>query len=123
MKKIMILFLSLLMALSVVGCKASPQAGQNTEDPKDAVFQATIVEIKDGTMLVEPMEGYPEANYADIISVVIQHMPSSPEPIVGDVVAITYNGIMAEENPPSPEGIVKIEVIRHGEDTAAIDEG
>ncbi len=122
MKRIIAIILSLLMALSVVGCKASPHTGQNTEDPKDAVFQATIVEIKDGTMLVKPMEGYPEANYADIISVVIQHMPSSPEPIAGDVVAITYNGIMAEENPPSPEGIVKIEVIRHGEDTAAIDE-
>ena len=122
MKRIAVICLTLLMVLSFVGCKANKQAGQNTDNPNNSVFQATVVEIKDGVMLVKPVEGYPEAKYAGLISVAIQHMPSSPEPIVGDVIEITYSGIMAEENPPSPDGVMKIEVVKHGENTTSVDE-
>ena len=76
------------------------------------VFRATVTEIGDGEMLVTPNEGYPEANYANSIRVIIQNMPGSPEPVVGDDVDITYNGIMTEEDPPSPCGVESITVIR-----------
>ena len=77
-----------------------------------AVFRAIVTEIGDGEMLVTPNEGYPEANYANSIYVIVQNMPSSPEPAVGDVIEIAYNGIMTEEDPPSPCGVESITVIR-----------
>ncbi len=76
-------------------------------------FQAEVVEISDGAMLVKPLEGYSEADYADQIRVVIQNMPSSPEPGIGDVIEVTYGGTMTEEDPPSPNGVVSIKVISH----------
>ena len=79
------------------------------------MFQATITEIGDGAMLVSPTEGSPEAACGKSIRVVIQNMPGSPEPVVGDVVEITYNGFMTEEDPPSPCGMESITVIRHGD--------
>ena len=77
-----------------------------------AVFRATVTEIGDGEMLVTPNEGYPEANYANSIRVIIQNMPGSPEPVVGNEIEITYNGMMTEEDPPSPCGVESITVIR-----------
>ena len=76
------------------------------------VFQATVKEISDGNLLVSPLEGYSEAGYADTICVPIVGMVSSPEPVVGDVVEITYSGIMQEEKPPIPAGIISIKVLR-----------
>ena len=114
MKQISIICVCLALLIASVGCKAklSAEAGET-----DSVFQATIIEIKDGAMLVKPVNGCPEAKRADFISVIIQHIPSSPEPKVGDVIEITYNGIMTEENPPSPCGVETIKVVNTGSAT------
>lgn len=107
MKRIILLLTCLTLLISVTGCNS------NTSDSVDTnvVFQGKILELNDGTMLVKPLEGYPETNYTDTVNVFIQNMPSSPEPVVGDIVEITYNGIMTEEAPPSPCGISKIEIV------------
>ncbi len=107
MKRIILLLTCLTLLLSVTGCNSNKSDAVDT----NAVFQGEILELNDGTMLVEPLEGYPETNYADTINVFIQNMPSSPEPAVGKIVEITYNGIMTEEAPPSPCGITKMEII------------
>ena len=57
---------------------------------------------------------YTEAK-ANLVSVNIQSMPSSPEPEVGDTAETTYNGSMIEEAPPSPNGVEKIVVINDAE--------
>lgn len=107
MKRIVLLLMCLGLLFSMTACNT------NKSDDSDAnvVFQGKILELNDGTMLVEPLEGYPQADYAKTISVFIQNMPSSPEPAVGDIVEITYNGIMTEEAPPSPCGITKMEIV------------
>ena len=110
MKKVLLAFICLMMVLCLFGCEKNEQKSEDT----GAVFQATIVEINDGVMLVKPLEGYSEAKYAELVSVVIQNMSSSPEPKTGDVIEVTYNGIMTEEDPPAPCGIIKIEIINHG---------
>ena len=96
MKRIILLFTCLTLLISVTGCNSNKSNAVDT----NAVFQEKILELNDGTMLVEPLEGYIEANYTDTVNVFIQNMPSSPEPVVGDIVEITYNGIMTEEAPP-----------------------
>ena len=111
MKRFFIICFCFILIVAVVGCKAKPSA---EADKANSVFQATIIEIKDGAMLVKPIDGYPEAEYAELINVMIQHMPSPPEPKAGDVIEITYNGIMTEENPPSPCGVEKIEIVKQG---------
>ena len=51
----------------------------------------------------------------------IQNMTGSPEPRVGDVIEVTYSGIMTEESPPSPTGVEKIVVIKRTPDDEIID--
>ena len=73
MKRLFIICLCFILLVAAFGCKAKP----STEAEKaSSVFQATIIEIKDGAMLVKPVDGYPEANYAELINVIIQHMSS-----------------------------------------------
>lgn len=108
MKKLIALVLAVVCVLSMVGCN---QKQEETNDEKH-VFQAEIIEISNGTMLVKPLEGYSEAEYSEKISVDIQHMPASPEPEVGDIIEITYSGIMMEIYPPVPSGVEKIEVVK-----------
>ena len=111
MKKLIALVLALVCVFSLVGCN---EAKEN-EDDVTAVFQAKIIKINDGTMLVEPLQGYPEAEHCEFVSVVIQNMASSPEPEEGDIIEITYNGSMTEEAPPSPNGIEKIVIFEGAE--------
>ena len=89
--------------LSLIGC------GKDAT----AVFQGKIIEMNDEAMLVEPLSDYREAGYSERINVPIQYMPSSPEPTVGDVIEVTYNGIMQEERPPWPCGITKVVIVEH----------
>lgn len=105
MKKVVPLLICFWLIMALAGC------GKGKDSEETHSFQATIVEIKDGTMLVTPNDGYSEAEYAKEISVVIQNMPSSPEPQVGDTIEIVYNGIMTEEDPPAPCGVTQIKVV------------
>ena len=109
MKKLMVLIL--ICVLSMTACNNSKE---NLDDTK-AVFQAKIVEVHDGVMIMEPLDDYKEAEYAEQISMTIQNMSDSEEPVVGDVIEITYNGIMTEEYPPSPAGVEKIEIVSEAE--------
>lgn len=88
-----------------------PIDAQATQENVPHVFRAEVIEISNGTMLVKPLQGYSEADYAQQIRVEIQNMPSSPEPVAGDIVEITYSGIMMEVYPPVPSGVEKIVVV------------
>ena len=101
MNKRIAFVLALALALTLVGCNKE----KSNENNEKHIFQGEIIEFDNGAMLVEPLEGYSEAEYAQRIRVVIQNMPGSPEPRVGDVIEVTYSGIMTEESPPSPTGV------------------
>lgn len=62
-------------------------------------FQATILEINEYSMLVEPLPGSLELDSADKFSLPIKSMPPSPEAEVGDVIEIQYNGEIMESYP------------------------
>lgn len=79
---------------------------------RKSVCRATVVEIRDGSMLVTPVEGSAELNSADKFDVPMRHVNASPEPQVGDLVEITYSGSIAELYPASFDGITEIRVIR-----------
>ena len=75
------------------------------------IFQASILEIQEGYYLVEPMEGSAEFNSADQITIPMINMNPSPEPEVGDVLEIEYDGSIAESYPAQIVNVYSIRVV------------
>lgn len=82
----------------------------------DAVFQAKILEINDGSYLVEPVEGSPELRSSDRIMVSIKHLDSSLEPKVGDIIQIVHSGEIMESDPARLQDVYSIRVATEKED-------
>lgn len=54
--------------------------------------------------LVEPVEGSQELNNADLITVPMKNIGTAPQPNVGDIIEIAYNGEIAESYPAQITG-------------------
>ena len=63
------------------------------------ILQAKLLEIHDGYFLLEPVEGSWELSSASQIEVPMKNMASSPEPQVGDILEIEYDGQLQETYP------------------------
>ncbi|MBP3941393.1 MAG: hypothetical protein J6D00_07910 [Christensenellaceae bacterium] len=98
MKKLIALVL--VLVLLFVGCKKD-----------EFVFQAEILEIHEGTYLVEPLEGTTERKSSDQIYVPIKHVDAPREPLIGDIIEITYNGMLMETYPAQIGEFYKIRLI------------
>lgn len=81
-----------------------------------AVFQAKILDIGEGSYLVEPVEESPELKSSDQITVPITHLDSSLEPEVGDVIEIFYNGEIMETYPARLAEIYHIRIATEQEE-------
>ena len=74
-------------------------------NPKQDFFQeqhtvqARITEVEDRSFLVTPVEGAAELSSSDLFRVPITNMSPSPEPQVGDILEITYDGSILESYP------------------------
>ena len=106
MKKIY-LALILFLLVMVVGC------GKETEQKKNPYFQATVLEVKENSILVEPFEGEQELTSVDRISVStdvisIQEVPEMEE---GTEVRVVYNGEIAESYPAQIHHVFAIYLI------------
>lgn len=76
-----------------------------------SVFQAKILEIGEGSYLVEPAEGSLELKSADQITVPITHLESSLEPEVGDIIEIIYSGEIMETYPARLQNVSSIRIV------------
>ena len=72
---------------------------------------AKVLEIHDGYYLVEPVEGSWELNSASQIEVPMKNMEPSPEPQVGDILEIEYDGQLQETYPARITEVYGIRVI------------
>ena len=83
----------------------------------DSVFQAVILEVRDSSYLVEPVEGSPELRSSDRIEVKMEHLDPSLEPEVGDVIEIIHSGEIMESDPARLQDVYSICVVpdREGE--------
>lgn len=108
MKKLIALLFALLCVLGLIGC--SGKAGKDSDKADDLhQFSATILEIRDGSFLVEPAAGAHELNSADKITVSTQNADPSVQWQVGDLVLITYDGVILETYPAQLNQVYKVE--------------
>ena len=70
-----------------------------------------ILAVRDGYYLVEPVDGSTELNSADLITVPITNINPSPEPEVGDVLEIEYDGSIAESYPAQITNVYSIRIV------------
>lgn len=111
MKKKLSLILIIIFILAAASCGTSSGGGESKAGGDEtATFQATILEIQDGYYLVEPVEGSAELNSADQIAIPMINMEPSPEPEVGDVLEIGYDGSIAESYPAQITKVYSIRV-------------
>lgn len=75
------------------------------------VLHGTILEIRDGYFLVEPIPGSAELSIASKIEVPMENMSLSREPQVGDILRIEYDGKLAETYPVRITIVFRIEVV------------
>lgn len=76
----------------------------------DSIFQAKILGIFDSYYLVEPVEGCPELRSSDRIEVKIEHLDSSLEAEVGDIIEIIHSGEIMESDPARLQDVYSIRV-------------
>ena len=84
-----------------------------------AILRAQILEIHDGYFLVEPVEGSRELRSASKIEIPMKNMISSPEPEVGDVLEIEYDGQIMESYPARISNVYSIRVTKQEKVSAA----
>ena len=104
MKKYITLFLVICCVFTLVACKA------NTKEDVHS-FEATILEVHDTYLLVEPAEGAWERSSADKIEVSLQDKTSWPIPQVGDTVNVFYNGELMETYPARVGKLYRVEIV------------
>lgn len=112
MRKQLVLILILSLILTVTACQTSGGGESEADGNKEVTFQATILEIQDGYYLVEPVDGSKELNSADQITVPMINGNPSPEPEVGDILEIEYDGLIAESYPAQITNVYNISVVK-----------
>ena len=79
--------------------------------PDSITFEAEILEIYDGYFLVKPEASW-TINSADQIEVPMEDMGTSPEPEIGDIIEIAFDGVILETYPARIKEVYSISVIR-----------
>ena len=111
MKRQLLLILTMSLILLAAACGTSSGGESKVGGDETVTFQATIIEIQDDCYLVELVEGSVELNSADRITIPMTNMEPSPEPEVGDVLKIEYDGSIAESYPAQITKVYSIRVV------------
>ena len=80
-------------------------------------MRAKILEIWDNCYLVEPVAGSWELQSADKITVPMKNVEPSPEPQVGDIIEVQYNGALMESYPAQIGKVYHIRVLQKTKET------
>ena len=124
MKKIVV-WMTLLISISMVGCNPYPPRWHDAENTKDkdqakegvpedmtsVSFDAEVITVEDGRYLVFPLEGSEELNSSDQFTVSIKNVDSSIEPEPGDIIRIVYDGEIQETYPAQIQNVYSIKVV------------
>lgn len=100
--------------LFLTGCG---EAVTSPVETAQAYFEATVLEVKEHTLLVEPLEGEEERKSSDRISVGTDSISEADSLTAlgklreGDVIEIGYDGMIKESYPAQLDGVFAIEII------------
>lgn len=83
----------------------------------EVTFEATVLEVRDSYYLVKPVDGSHELKSADKIEVSMKNLAPSLEPEVGDIIEITYDGMIMELYPAILHEVYNIKVVKESENT------
>ena len=92
-------------------------ATQRLDTEEIVILQAKLLHVEDEHFIVEPVEGSPELNSASRIMVPMRNMAPSPEPVVGDILQIEYDGLIQETYPARITNVYRISVAERNPDT------
>ena len=104
MKRLLTFLLTMLCLFMLPACNKADEA-------KECAFQATVLEVHDTYLLVEPAEGCWERTSADRITISLQVKTPWPTPQVGDTVNIVYNGELLETYPAHISKPYRVEIL------------
>ena len=74
-------------------------------------FEATVLEVHEAYLLVQPAEGSWERTSADKITVSLQGKTSWPTPQTGDIIHVFYNGELLETYPAHIGKLYRVEIV------------
>ena len=106
MRKYIALVLALTCVLCLIGCSTKDEVIE-----KQSEFEATVLEVTDHYLLVEPIEGSIELNSSDEIKVGLQDKTSWPIPQVGEMVRVVYDWLIQETDPARIPNPYRVEII------------
>ena len=86
----------------------SPALDEGT--PLESVFTAVVLEVHEGYLLVEPLEGEEIRRAADRITVSTGELEDLPELEAGDLVAVAFGGGVMESYPAQLGEVYSIEL-------------
>lgn len=110
MKKLIALMLVFSCVICLVAC--DNKSGKDFDKVEDKYqFDATILEIHDNHFLVEPCAGMNELKSSDKIVVSTQNADKAIDWKVGDLVLITYDGVILETYPAKLNQVYKLEKV------------
>lgn len=102
-KRSMYLIISLILAVILIIFVANYFGNNSNENAEKVTFNATIIENKGTSILVNPEEGSPELNSSDkiVVRVPVDNatLKDLSEFTEGSKVKITYNGMIMESYP------------------------
>ena len=121
MKKRFALGIGVIVALAIAGIMIfsayrSSESYRKKKAAETYKMTGTVLEITNGTMVVEPLEGEDELSSSDKFVVSMEHMNASPEPKVGDIIEVTYNGDIEESYPARLGVVTYISVVESASD-------
>ena len=88
--------------------------GSREEEFPEYAFQATVLEVAETHLLVEPAEDSRERDCSDKMVIVTEGRPAWPMPQPGDLVEIVYDGMIQEPYPARIPNPVRVEILENG---------
>ena len=85
--------------------------GMVADDAGVSAFRGKVLEVHEQCVLVEPLEGEAERNSCSKIYVSFGKLEKTPEIAVGDILVITYDGMIQETYPAQINSVYSVEVI------------
>ena len=112
MKKAILILGILVILISLIACRQTDTPANESIPSKTETYSffATVLDVSDHSLLVQPSEDSNERKSSDKISLSFEGKTESI-PAVGDTVKIFYDGTIAESYPAQIFQVYRIEIV------------